>query len=324
MKNKNLNSFTIEAVSSNGILDNVISAFWREHQYDPFSQSQIIFYFYLIGLAISRNMKMPVKCHTNTVANLLHISSQSILKARIGLFQRGLIDFSKGNGNQDTPRYYLILDPIQWIEKTDEDSSTIIENSIKVSKKSSSKTNDDFNETLDNQVTENGVANTPNPTNEILNDGSNNPINSNEGNPNSEHESSFNNTAQSSESNPGMSGSESNSSSIEDDISTNGGNEVQTVPQSPTSNPSNENQYMRIVDMRVNFLQDEAWLQSIYNAVSPFVKVTMEDIKRKVDTLFNNQKYDSEATGNIVRWKNDLFDDVCHRFVLSHQPKINA
>ena len=184
MRNKNLNSFTIEAVSFNGILDNVISAFWREHQYDPFSQSQIIFYFYLIGLAISRNMKMPVKCHTNTVANLLHISSQSILKARTGLFQRGLINFSKGNGNQDTPRYYLILDPTQWIEKTDEDSSIIIEKSIKVSKKSSSKTNDDFNETLDNQVIENGFGKVAISSNEILNEGSYNPINNNGGSPN--------------------------------------------------------------------------------------------------------------------------------------------
>lgn len=321
MKNKNLNSFTIEAVSSNGNLDNVISAFWREHQYDPFSQSQIIFYFYLIGLAISRNMKMPVKCHTNTVANLLHISSQSILKARTGLFQRGLIDFSKGNGNQDTPRYYLILDPIQWIEKTDEDSSTIIENSIKVSKKSSSNPNDNIKEKLDDQGAENGVGKATILSNENLNEGSNNPINNNEGNPNSEHESSFNNTAQSSESNPGMSGSESNSSSIEDDISTNGGNEVQSVPQSPTSNPSNENLSMRIVDMRVNFLQDETWVKSIHDTVSPFVNVSIEDIKNEIVAVFNMQKYDDKTIGNIESWKNGIFDTVCNNYGLTRQPK---
>lgn len=324
MRNKNLNSFSAEAVNSNGIAEELISAFWREHQYDPFSQSQTIFYFYLVGLAISRTWKMPVKCHTTTVANLLRISSQSILKARAGLFQRGLIDFSKGNGNQETPLYYLILDPTQWIEKSEEDSSLIIENSIKVSKKSSSKKNDDFNETLNKELSENGVENPTNPTNEILSDGPNNPFNNNEDNPNNEQVSSFNNTAQTYESNMKMPGSEINAATFEGDNSNNVGNEVQSVPESTISNLSNENQLMKIIDMKENFLQDEQWLQSIYNILSPYVNITIDIIKTEIVAAFNMQKYDETSTGNIESWKNGIINIICKKYRVTRQPKNKA
>ena len=324
MRNKNLNSFSVEAVNIDRIAEHLISAFWREHQYDPFSQSQTIFYFYLIGLAISRNWKMPVKCHTTTVANLLRISSQSILKARASLFQRGLINFSKGNGNQETPLYYLILDPTQWIEKSEEDSSLIIENSIKVSKKSSSKKNNDLNETLNNELSENRIENPINPSNEIPGDGSNNPINNNEYNPKSEQESSFNNSAQSSESNLGVSGSEINAASFESDNSNNIGNEVQSVPESTISNLSNENQSMKIIDMKENFLRDEQWLQEIYNILSPYVNITIDIIKTEIVAAFNRQKYDETSTGNIESWKNGIFDTVCNKYGLTRQPKYKA
>lgn len=324
MRNKNLNSFSAEAVNSNGIAEELISAFWREHQYDPFSQSQTIFYFYLVGLAISRTWKMPVKCHTTTVANLLRISSQSILKAREGLYQRGLIDYCKGNGNQETPLYYLILDPTQWIEKSDENSSLITENSIKVSKKSSSKKNDDFNETLNNELSENRVENSTNPTNEILSDGPNNPFNNNEDNPKSEQESSFNNSAQSSESNLGAPGSEINAATFESDNSNNVGNEVQSVPESTISNLSNENQSMKIIDMKENFLRDEQWLQAIYNILSPYVNISIDIIKTEIVAAFNMQKYDETSTGNIESWKNGIFDTVCNKYGLTRQPKNKA
>ena len=324
MRNKNLNSFTIEAVSSNGILDNVISAFWREHQYDPFSQSQIIFYFYLIGLAISRNMKMPVKCHTNTVANLLHISSQSILKARTGLFQRGLIDFSKGNGNQDTPRYYLILDPIQWIEKTDEESSTIIENSIKASKKSSSNQNDNFKEKLDNQGAENGVGKATILSNENLNEGSNNPINNNEGTPNNTSNSILSDQTQESNANLDNPIEGNKDSSNGSDVSLKDEQSHQTANERQPSTPMNENLSMRIVDMRVNFLQDETWVKSIHDTVSPFVNISIEDIKNEIVAVFNMQKYDDKTIGNIESWKNGIFDTVCNKYGLTPQPKKKA
>ena len=302
----------------------LMTAFWKENEYEYFSPGQICFYFFLLNRANSRHWQMPIKCETSYASRTIGIPLTAIIDAREGLYKRGLLHYQQGSGRGHPPLYYLILDPIQWIEKTDEDSSTIIENTIKASKKSSSNQNDNFKEKLDNQGAENGVGKATILSNENLNEGSNNPINNNEGTPNNTSNSILSDQTQESNANLDNPIEGNKDSSNGSDVSLKDEQSHQTANERQPSTPMNENLSMRIVDMRVNFLQDETWVKSIHDTVSPFVNISIEDIKNEIVAVFNMQKYDDKTIGNIESWKNGIFDTVCNKYRLTRQPMNKA
>lgn len=67
----------------------------------------------------SRHWKMPVKCPTSVVCHSIKVSKQTIITAREALRNRGLIRYTKGNGNgnSDAPGYTIITDPREWTDE---------------------------------------------------------------------------------------------------------------------------------------------------------------------------------------------------------------
>lgn len=102
----------------------LITTFWRENDYEPFSTAEIALFFYLVGKCNGRHWKMPVKCPTSVACHAIKVSKQTAMNAREALRKRGIIRYTKGNGNANAPGYTIITDPKKWtddltIDKTD-------------------------------------------------------------------------------------------------------------------------------------------------------------------------------------------------------------
>ena len=97
-------------------LNEIMTSFWKEHEYDNFSTSQIALFFFLLNRVQSRNWVMPVKCSTSYASQMLNISQQSVITSREALQRRGLLKFSKGVGKAEVPLYTLVLDSKEWME----------------------------------------------------------------------------------------------------------------------------------------------------------------------------------------------------------------
>ena len=87
----------------------LISSFWRENGYEPFSTAEIALYFFLIDRANSRRWQMPFKCPTSVISTAIQVTRQTIVNARESLRKRNLITFSKGTGRGSHPMYSLVL-----------------------------------------------------------------------------------------------------------------------------------------------------------------------------------------------------------------------
>lgn len=102
----------------------LITAFWRENDYEPFSTAEIALFFFLVGKCNGRHWKMPVKCPTSVACHAIKVSKQTAMNAREALRKRGIIRYTKGTGNANAPGYTIITDPKKWtdeltIDKTD-------------------------------------------------------------------------------------------------------------------------------------------------------------------------------------------------------------
>lgn len=87
----------------------LISSFWRENEYEPFSTAEIALYFFLINRANSRRWLMPFKCPTSVISTAIQVTRQTVVNARESLRVRNLITYSKGTGKGSYPMYSLIL-----------------------------------------------------------------------------------------------------------------------------------------------------------------------------------------------------------------------
>lgn len=103
-------------MNENVNLYELMSAFWKENEYESFSPGQICLYFFLLNRANSRRWNMPIKCETSYARRTIGIPHSAVLDAREGLYRRGLIKFTNGSGRGNPPLYYLILDPKEWKE----------------------------------------------------------------------------------------------------------------------------------------------------------------------------------------------------------------
>lgn len=88
---------------------NLISSFWRENEYEPFSTAAIAMYFFLIDRANSRRWQMPFKCPTSVISTAIQVTRQTVVNARESLQDRNLITYSKGTGKGSHPMYSLVL-----------------------------------------------------------------------------------------------------------------------------------------------------------------------------------------------------------------------
>lgn len=95
----------------------LITAFWRENDYEPFSTAEIALFFFLVGKSNSRHWKMPVKCPTSVACHAIKVSKQTAMNAREALRKRGIIRYTKGNGNAKAPGYTIITDPKEWTDE---------------------------------------------------------------------------------------------------------------------------------------------------------------------------------------------------------------
>lgn len=92
----------------------LMRGFWRENDYEPFSTAEIALFFFLVDKANCRRWQMPFKCPTAVVCRSIKVTKQTIMTARENLRRRGIVLFSKGKGNGNTPEYTLVPDPQNW------------------------------------------------------------------------------------------------------------------------------------------------------------------------------------------------------------------
>jgi len=95
----------------------LMAAYWRENDYEPFSTAETALFLFLVGKCNSRHWKMPVKCPTSVVCRSIKVSKQTVITACETLRDRGLIRYTKGNGNSDAPSYTIITDPRKWTDE---------------------------------------------------------------------------------------------------------------------------------------------------------------------------------------------------------------
>lgn len=87
----------------------LISAFWRENEYEPFSTAEIALYFFLIDRANTRRWQMPFKCPTSVISAAIQVTRQTVVNARESLNARKFITYTKGTGKGSHPMYSLVL-----------------------------------------------------------------------------------------------------------------------------------------------------------------------------------------------------------------------
>ncbi len=85
-----------------------MSTFWKLAEQEPFTTSEAALYFFLLDKANSQQWRMPICCSTEIVKVYLATSKQNVIKAREGLRDRKLIDFTPGKGNRSHPQYVLL------------------------------------------------------------------------------------------------------------------------------------------------------------------------------------------------------------------------
>lgn len=83
--------------------------FWKEAEVQPFSPSESAMYFYLLHRANLQHWQMPVLCPTTTMCMTLGMTKQNVMKVRLSLVQRGMIEFVGGGGRSSPPSYTLLL-----------------------------------------------------------------------------------------------------------------------------------------------------------------------------------------------------------------------
>lgn len=92
----------------------LMHAFWKENDYEPFPASATALFFFLLDRANSRHWNMPIRCPTTHISRALMVSEQTVINSRNVLYRRGIITFTKGTGNTVAPRYTIVTNPKDW------------------------------------------------------------------------------------------------------------------------------------------------------------------------------------------------------------------
>lgn len=88
---------------------NYMNHFWFKNQYDPCSPSETALYHYLLFEAERQQWVKPFRMPTQMLMSYTGLSKQSVIDAREGLKERGLITYSKGGGKGRPALYSLVL-----------------------------------------------------------------------------------------------------------------------------------------------------------------------------------------------------------------------
>lgn len=86
----------------------LLTQFLMESEEQSFSPSEVALYAFLIAKANQHRWQMPFRCSTAAVCSRINTTRQNVVKARMGLKERGLIDFEAGTGKDDAPQYTLL------------------------------------------------------------------------------------------------------------------------------------------------------------------------------------------------------------------------
>lgn len=87
----------------------LLSQFWRNTEGEGVSATEAALFSYLLYLANMNRWKMPFACSTSVLAQRLHTTKQSVVRAREALKEKDVIDYKAGKGKDDYPKYSIKL-----------------------------------------------------------------------------------------------------------------------------------------------------------------------------------------------------------------------
>lgn len=87
-----------------------INRLWELNRNNRFKPSERELFFYLLNECNRLYWQMPVYCPTTVICTTLGIDKSTIIRARQGLLQRGLISFTAGVQNSQAPVYTITMD----------------------------------------------------------------------------------------------------------------------------------------------------------------------------------------------------------------------
>ncbi len=86
-----------------------INMLWELNRSNMFKPSERELFFYLLNECNRQYWQMPVYCPTTVICATLGIDKSTIIRARQGLSQRGLITFTAGVQNSQAPAYTITM-----------------------------------------------------------------------------------------------------------------------------------------------------------------------------------------------------------------------
>lgn len=88
----------------------LINRLWTVNKVERFTQAERDLYYYLLNECNQNFWKQPISCPTAVIVSATGLSKQTVIRARDGLKERGLIDYKKGAQNSRAPCYKIITD----------------------------------------------------------------------------------------------------------------------------------------------------------------------------------------------------------------------
>lgn len=87
-----------------------INRLWELNRSNRFKPSERELFFYLLNECNRQYWQMPVHCPTTVICATLGIDKSTIIRARQGLAQQGIITFTEGVQNSQAPAYTITMD----------------------------------------------------------------------------------------------------------------------------------------------------------------------------------------------------------------------
>lgn len=87
-----------------------INRLWELNRSNRFKPSERELFFYLLNECNRQYWQMPVYCPTTVICATLGIDKSTIIRARQGLAQQGIITFTEGVQNSQAPAYTITMD----------------------------------------------------------------------------------------------------------------------------------------------------------------------------------------------------------------------
>lgn len=86
----------------------LLNRFWELNRVHRFTPSECNFYFYLLNECNRNYWRMPVACPSSIVCAVIGMPKATLMRARKGLQERGLIRYEEGTQNSRSPTYTVL------------------------------------------------------------------------------------------------------------------------------------------------------------------------------------------------------------------------